>query len=204
MAINREAGLGVFSKKGRQLYTKIIEREEKLEKVINDIVKDLTPEGRVAANNTAAEYSDNAYQTAFPLMDELIQDNEILKQAYLSVSESNARKQFIRQSGGRVNIKPDTVGELHLMRLHIDDLIKAAKAQQASIAGLSEARRFLVGIADTFAPEYALARNIRQRTIFQDKLFDSLQKAKDKDIKTENFYKAFLETQEKGTVYLRK
>jgi hypothetical protein len=130
-------------------------------------------------------------------MQELVNDNEIFKQAYLAVSESNARQQFIRQSGGRVSIQPNTVGELHLMRLHIDDLIKSAKSQKAPIAGLSEARNLLLGIADTFAPEYALARNIRQRTILQDKLFDALQKSKDKDIKTSNFYKAFLESAEK-------
>lgn len=197
LALNREAGIGLFGKKGRQLYNKIIEREEQLEKSINDIVKGLTPEGRVAADNTAAQYADTAYKTEFPLMRELIEENDILKNAYLAVSESNARQQFIRQSGGRVSIQPNTVGELHLMRMHIDDLMKSAKAQKAPIAGLSEARRFLLGVADTYAPEYALARNIRQRTIFQDKLFDSLKKAKDKDIKTENFYKAFLESAQK-------
>lgn len=197
LALNREAGIGLFGKKGRQLYNKIIEREEQLEKSINDIVKGLTPEGRVAADNTAAQYADTAYKTEFPLMRELIEENDILKNAYLAVSESNARQQFIRQSGGRVSIQPNTVGELHLMRMHIDDLMDSAKAQKAPIAGLSEARRFLLGVADTYAPEYALARNIRQRTIFQDKLFDSLNKAKDKDIKTENFYKAFLESAQK-------
>lgn len=197
LAVNREAGISLFGKKGRQLYDKIIEREEQLEKSINDIVKGLTPEGRVAADNTAAQYADKAYRTEFPLMRELVEENEILKNAYLAVSESNARQQFIRQSGGRVSIQPNTVGELHLMRMHIDDLMKSAKAQKAPIAGLSEARRFLLGVADTYAPEYALARNIRQRTMFQDKLFDSLKKAKDKDIKTENFYKAFLESTQK-------
>lgn len=197
LAVNREAGISLFGKKGRQLYDKIIEREEQLEKSINDIVKGLTPEGRVAADNTAAQYADTAYRTEFPLMRELVEENEILKNAYLAVSESNARQQFIRQSGGRVSIQPNTVGELHLMRMHIDDLMKSAKAQKAPIAGLSEARRFLLGVADTYAPEYALARNIRQRTMFQDKLFDSLKKAKDKDIKTENFYKAFLESTQK-------
>lgn len=197
LAVNREAGISLFGKKGRQLYNKIIEREEQLEKSINDIVKGLTPEGRVAADNTAAQYADTAYRTEFPLMRELVEENEILKNAYLAVSESNARQQFIRQSGGRVSIQPNTVGELHLMRMHIDDLMKSAKAQKAPIAGLSEARRFLLGVADTYAPEYALARNIRQRTMFQDKLFDSLKKAKDKDIKTENFYKAFLESTQK-------
>lgn len=197
LAVSREAGISLFGKKGRQLYNKIIEREEQLEKSINDIVNGLTPEGRVAADNTAAQYADTAYRTEFPLMRELVEENEILKNAYLAVSESNARQQFIRQSGGRVSIQPDTVGELHLMRMHIDDLIKSAKAQKAPIAGLSEARRFLLGVADTYAPEYALARNIRQRTMFQDKLFDSLKKAKDKDIKIENFYKAFLESIQK-------
>lgn len=197
LAVNREAGISLFGKKGRQLYDKIIEREEQLEKSINDIVKGLTPEGRVAADNTAAQYADTAYRTEFPLMRELVEENEILKNSYLAVSESNARQQFIRQSGGRVSIQPNTVGELHLMRMHIDDLMKSAKAQKAPIAGLSEARRFLLGVADTYAPEYALARNIRQRTMFQDKLFDSLKKAKDKDIKTENFYKAFLESTQK-------
>jgi len=197
LALNRETGISLFGKKGRQLYNKIIEREEQLEKSINDIIKGLTPEGRVAADNTAAQYADTAYKTEFPLMRELIEENDILKNAYLAVSESNARQQFIRQSGGRVSIQPNTVGELHLMRMHIDDLIKSAKAQKAPIAGLSEARRFLLSVADTYAPEYALARNIRQRTIFQDKLFNSLKKAKDKDIKTENFYKAFLESAQK-------
>jgi len=197
LALNREAGISLFGKKGRQLYNKIIEREEQLEKSINDIVKGLTPEGRVAADNTAAQYADTAYKTEFPLMRELIEENDILKNAYLAVSESNARQQFIRQSGGRVSIQPNTVGELHLMRMHIDDLIKSAKAQKAPIAGLSEARRFLLSVADIYAPEYALARSIRQRTIFQDKLFNSLKKAKDKDIKTENFYKAFLESAQK-------
>ena len=197
LALNRETGISLFGKKGRQLYNKIIEREEQLEKSINDIIKGLTPEGRVAADNTAAQYADTAYKTEFPLMRELIEENDILKNAYLAVSESNARQQFIRQSGGRVSIQPNTVGELHLMRMHIDDLIKSAKAQKAPIAGLSEARRFLLSVADTYAPEYALSRNIRQRTIFQDKLFNSLKKAKDKDIKTENFYKAFLESAQK-------
>ena len=197
LASNREAGISLFGKKGRQLYNRIIKREEQLQGSINDIVNGLTPEGRTAANNTAAQYADNAYRTEFPLMQELVNDNKIFKQAYLAVSESNARQQFIRQSGGRVSIQPNTVGELHLMRLHIDDLIKSAKSQKAPIAGLSEARNFLLGIADTFAPEYALARNIRQRTILQDKLFDALQKSKDKDIKTSNFYKAFLESAEK-------
>lgn len=197
LAFNREAGISLFGKKGRQLYNSIIKREEQLKGSINDIVNGLTPEGRTAANNTAAQYADTAYRTEFPLMQELVNDNKIFKQAYLAVSESNARQQFIRQSGGRVSIEPNTVGELHLMRLHIDDLIKSAKAQKAPIAGLSEARNLLLGIADTFAPEYALARNIRQRTILQDKLFDALQKSKDKDIKTSNFYKAFLESAEK-------
>jgi hypothetical protein len=197
LAFNREAGISLFGKKGRQLYNRIIKREEQLQGSINDIVNGLTPEGRTAANNTAAQYSDNAYRTEFPLMQELVNDNKIFKQAYLAVSESNARQQFIRQSGGRVSIQPNTVGELHLMRLHIDDLIKSAKSQKAPIAGLSEARNLLLGVADTFAPEYALARNIRQRTILQDKLFDALQKSKDKDIKTSNFYKAFLESGEK-------
>lgn len=197
LAFNREAGISLFGKKGRQLYNSIIKREEQLQGSINDIVNGLTPEGRTAANNTAAQYADTAYRTEFPLMQELVNDNKIFKQAYLAVSESNARQQFIRQSGGRVSIEPNTVGELHLMRLHIDDLIKSAKAQKAPIAGLSEARNLLLGIADTFAPEYALARNIRQRTILQDKLFDALQKSKDKDIKTSNFYKAFLESAEK-------
>lgn len=197
LAFNREAGISLFGKKGRQLYNSIIKREEQLQGSINDIVNGLTPEGRTAANNTAAQYADTAYRTEFPLMQELVNDDKIFKQAYLAVSESNARQQFIRQSGGRVSIQPNTVGELHLMRLHIDDLIKSAKAQKAPIAGLSEARNLLLGIADTFAPEYALARNIRQRTILQDKLFDALQKSKDKDIKTSNFYKAFLESAEK-------
>jgi len=197
LAFNREAGISLFGKKGRQLYNSIIKREEQLQDSINNIVNGLTPEGRIAANNTAAQYADNAYKTEFPFMQELVNDNKIFKQAYLAVSESNARQQFIRQSGGRVSIQPNTVGELHLMRLHIDDLIKSAKAQKAPIAGLSEARNLLLGIADTFAPEYALARNIRQRTILQDKLFDALQKSKDKDIKTSNFYKAFLESAEK-------
>lgn len=197
LAFNREAGISLFGKKGRQLYNSIIKREEQLQDSINDIVNGLTPEGRTAANNTAAQYADTAYRTEFPLMQELVNDDKIFKQAYLAVSESNARQQFIRQSGGRVSIQPNTVGELHLMRLHIDDLIKSAKAQKAPIAGLSEARNLLLGIADTFAPEYALARNIRQRTILQDKLFDALQKSKDKDIKTSNFYKAFLESAEK-------
>lgn len=197
LASNREAAISLFGKKGRQLYNKIIKREEQLEKSINDIVKGLTPEGRIAADNTAAQYADSAYTTQFPFMRELIEDNEILRNAYMAVSESNARQQFIRQSGGRINIQPNTVGELHLMRMHLDDLIDAAKKQKAPIAGLSEARRFLLGVADIYAPEYALARNIRQRTILQDKLFNALQKSKDKDIKTSNFYKAFLESAEK-------
>lgn len=205
IARTREANISLFSESGRKLLTKIQNREEQLLNSINAIVKGVVPEGRTAAQNTSANFADTAYRTLIDVEDGIsgvIKGNKILERSYKAITKTNARKAFTQRSGGRVDIQPNTVGELHLMRLHLDELISSAKSQKAPIAGLSQARRDLLSIADTYAPEYALKRNIDQRLILQDKLFASLNKAKDSDIATENFYKAFLQTPEKRSALL--
>jgi hypothetical protein len=193
----REAGLKLFGKNTRGLYEKVIQREDAIQESLGKILSGITPEGQVAARQSAAQFSDTAYRTPFPLMRELIDENPIMAEMYKQVT-GNARREFVRRSGGRINIQPGTVGELHLMRMALDDTIKAAKTTSGAVpAGLAESRNFLLGVADTFSPEYAMSRSINQRLMFQDKLTDVLRKTKDSDITSDNFYKAFLSSEAK-------
>ena len=194
----RESGLRLFGKNTRGLYEKVIQREDAIQASLGKILSGITPEGQVAARQSAAQFSDIAYKTPFPLMRELIDENPIMAEMYKQVT-GNARREFVRRSGGKINIQPETVGELHLMRMALDDTIKTAKAASGGgvPAGLAEARNFLLGIADTFSPEYAMSRSINQRLMFQEKLTDVLKKTKDSDITSDNFYKAFLSSEAK-------
>ena len=198
IARQRESGLKLFGKSTRGLYDKILQREQAVKDSLNKVINGIVPEGDTAARQAAAQYADVAYQTKFPLMQDILDSDPILAQMYSQVS-SSARKEFVRRSGGRIDIKPGTVGELHLMRLALDDTIKTAKATSGGVvpAGLAESRRFLTGVADIYAPEYALQRGISQRLIFKDKLIGVLKDAKDKDITTDNFYKTFLSSESK-------
>lgn len=197
IARQRESGLKLFGKSTRGLYDKILQREQAVRDSLNKVINGIVPEGDTAARQAAAQYADVAYQTKFPLMQDILDSDPILAQMYSQVS-SSARKEFVRRSGGRIDIKPGTVGELHLMRLALDDTIKAAKRTSGVVpAGLAESRRFLTGVADIYAPEYALQRAISQRLIFKDKLIGVLKDAKDKDITTDNFYKVFLSSESK-------
>jgi len=199
-----ESELKLFGKAKRQLFEKVKQREDVLQSEINTIVKGLTPEGSDAARTTASELSKSAYAKPFPLVAEFSQESPLLEAAYKAIS-GNARKELIKRSGGKIEIKPNTVGELHLMRLYMDDLIKEAKRSGASIAELSSTRRDLLAMADTFAPEYAITRNISQRLILQDKIVQTIETAKKNDPRgaTSTFYKKYLESPDKTKKLLK-
>tara|TARA_R110000751_G_scaffold203874_1_gene308406 strand:+ start:1272 stop:3005 length:1734 start_codon:yes stop_codon:yes gene_type:complete len=199
-----ETDLKLFGKPKQKLFEKVQKREEVLQSEINTIVKGLTPEGSDAARTTASAFSQTAYAKSFPLVAEFAAESPLLQSAYKAVS-GDARKELIRRSGGGIDIKPNTIGELHLMRLHLDDMISFAKRSGASIAELSATRRNLLAMADTFAPEYAIARNMSQRLILQDKIIGTLDTAKKNDPRgtTSSFYQTYLETPAKTQDFLK-
>lgn len=199
-----EADLKLFGKPKQQLFEKVQKREEVLQSEINTIVKGLTPEGSDAARTTASDLSQTAYAKPFPLVAEFAAESPLLQAAYKAVS-GDARRELIRRSGGGIDIKPNTIGELHLMRLHLDDMISFAKRSGASIEELSATRRNLLAMADTFAPEYALSRNINQRLLLQDKIIGTLDKAKKNDPRgtTSSFYQTYLETPAKTQDFMK-
>lgn len=199
-----ESDLKLFGKPKQKLFEKVQQREEALQAEINTIVKGITPEGSDAARTAASDFSKSAYAKPFPLVAEFADESPLLQSAYKAVS-GDARKELIRRSGGGIEIKPNTVGELHLMRLHLDDMISFAKRSGASIAELSATRRNLVAMADTFAPEYALSRNINQRLILQDKIIGVLDAAKKNDPRgtTSTFYQNYLETPAKTQDFIK-
>lgn len=203
LAIERESGLRLFGKAKRELNTTLEAREKTLQANINDIVAGLVPEGTDAARATARQFSESAYNTPFPLVAEFAAENKILQTAYDAV-RGTGRREFIRRSGGMIDIKPNTVGDLHLMRLYVDDLITETKAKKGSIAELAQARNDLLAMADTFAPEYALSRNINQRLLLQDKIIGTLDKAKKNDPRgtTSSFYKNYLENTAKTDKFM--
>jgi len=200
-----ESGLKLFGKSKNKLFEKVQKREEALQREINTIVKGLTPEGSDAARTTAGNLAETAYAKPFPLMSELVAESPLLEAAYKSIT-GKARKELIRRSGGRMQIASDTVGEMHLMRLYLDDLIKESKRAGSSIAETSAVRRDLLALADTFAPEYALSRNLNQRLILQDEIIGALETAKKNDPRgvTSTFYKTYLESASKSKDFMKK
>lgn len=203
LAVERESGLQLFGKAKRKLNTTLEEREKTLQANINEIVAGIVPEGTDAARATARQFSESTYRTPFPLVAEFAAENKILQTAYDAI-RGTGRREFIRRSGGMIDIKPNTVGDLHLMRLYVDDLIKEAKAKKAGIAEFAQARNDLLAMADTFAPEYALSRNINQRLLLQDKIVDTLNKAKKNDPRgtTSSFYNNYLENTAKTDKFM--
>lgn len=208
----REAGLTIFGDKTkRSLYNKILQREDAVQKEINSIVSGLVPEGEVAARATAKHLAEKTYPTSvmlkteageFSIIDELIEESEIIETAFKQV-RGKSKKDFLRRAGGIMDIQSNTVGEMHLARLAIDDMISASKKAGTSTSNLVEARKFLLGITDTFAPEYALARNINQRLIVADTWKNSLQTAKTGTPASSTFYKEYFESSAKFNDFMK-
>lgn len=208
----REAGLTLFGDKTkRSLYNKILQREDAVQKEINSIVSGLVPEGEAAARATAKHLAEKTYPTSvalrtptkeFSIIDDLIEESEILETAFKQV-RGKAKKDFLRRVGGIMDIQSNTVGEMHLARLAVDDMISAAKKAGTSTSNLVEARKFLLGVTDTFAPEYALARNINQRLIVADTWKNSLQAAKTGTPASSTFYKEYFESPAKFNDFMK-
>lgn len=203
LAIERESGLRLFGKAKRDLNTILEQREAGLQSNINDIVAGIVPEGTDAARATARQFSESAYNTPFPLVAEFAAESKTLQAAYDAI-RGTGRREFIRRSGGIIDIKPNTVGDLHLMRLYVDDLIKESIAKKAGYAEFAQARNDLLAMADTFAPEYALSRNINQRILLQDKIINTLDTAKKNNPRgtTSSFYNNYLENTAKTDKFM--
>jgi hypothetical protein len=199
LAKQREANLQLFGKAKRRLLDDVNAREATLQGSINTIVRGLVPEGTEAAQATAKEYAEKAYATPFPLMSDLLEESELLRAAHKKVN-SGANKDLLRRSGGGIAIQPNTVGELHTMRMVLDDMIETG---EASTKGVRDAKKLLVGIADTFAPEYAISRNINQRLIIQRNWQKQLDKTKDGTRASSNFYTKYLASEDSKNELLR-
>lgn len=195
-----EADMLLFPKAKRELYTKILEREDRLQSELTSIIRGLVPEGEVAARTAAKDLAVSAYSTPVPsaLFTDLVKQTPIFNKA-LKAARGSGNTELLRRAGGIAPIQANTVGELHLMRLAIDDLITKAKSGRGkySYASLVDNRKQLVSIADWFAPEYAMSRSINQRLIIQNEWQNVLDTTKITGRASNTFYKNFLETPEK-------
>jgi len=190
----REAKLAFTTKTQRSVLETLRKREAVLQKELGRIYTGLVPEGVDAARTTATELQNQAFSRPIggALRFLTDQDKGIRKAAKDAAGVSfKALARSAREQGLEIN--PGTVGELHLVRQSLDDIIQAAKSKGEPIRGLMESRKLLLEMADAISPEYAVARSVNQRLIIRDNVLEELRKAKIEDVEgSMNFFNKFL------------